>query len=344
MENLLNELTKTGFSVEMFLTAGVFFAAASLLVGWLGKVIFGNNNELGHAVSSAIGILFIYIITVLVLMAGPELEKFKEFLSPLPFVNIEGEQLQLFVYAESTFDAICVQVLSMVILAFLVNLLDTLLPRGDTIMGWFLFRCVTVILGMAAHWLVCQLLTAFLPDVIVNYASVILLGVLVVMLSVGIFRFLVGAAIATVNPIVGALYTFFFANIIGVQLSKSVLTTALLSLLIYALNELGIITISIAAAALMAFVCYRMAFYNPKAKNVDPEQIDIPEGDFDTFNGLVFSQLDEIPGVGEKRKQDLLKAFKSISALSEATLQDLERHVPKNVAYEIYKHFHSEEK
>ena len=254
MENLLNELTNTGFSVEMFLTAGVFFAAAALLTGWLGKVIFGNNNELSHAVSSAIGILFIYIITVLVLMAGPELEEFKGFLSPLPFVDIRGEQLYLFVYASSTFDAICVQVLSMVILAFLVNLLDTMLPRGETIIGWFLFRCVTVVLAMAAHWLVCQLLTAFLPDVIVNYASVILLGVLVAMLAVGIFRFLVGAAIATVNPIVGALYTFFFANIIGVQLSKSVLTTAMLSLLIYALNELGILTISIAAAALMAYL------------------------------------------------------------------------------------------
>lgn len=254
MENLLNELTKTGFSAEMFLTAGVFFAAASLLVGWLGKVIFGDNNELGHAVSSAIGILFIYIITVLVLMAGPELEKFKAFLSPLPFVNIEGDQLHLFRYAEATFDTICTQVLSMVILAFLVNLLDTLLPRGETVIGWFLFRCATVILSIAGHWLVCQLLTAFLPDVVVNYASVILLGILIVMLSVGLFRFLVGAAIATVNPIVGALYTFFFANMIGVQLSKSVLTTALLSLLIYALNEFGILTISIAAAALMAYL------------------------------------------------------------------------------------------
>jgi hypothetical protein len=254
MENLLNELSKTGFSVEMFLTGGVFFAAAALLVGWVSKMVFGKNNEFGHAVSSAIGILFIYIITVLVLMAGPELDKLKGFLSPLPFVNIDGDQLHLFIYSQSTFDVVCTQILSMVILAFLVNLLDTLLPRGESVISWFLFRCVTVILGMAAHWLVCQLLTAFLPDVIVNYASVILLGVLVVMLAVGAFKFLVGIAIATVNPIIGALYTFFFANIIGIQLSKSVLTTALLSLLIFALNELGILTISIAAAALMAYL------------------------------------------------------------------------------------------
>ena len=35
----------------------------------------------------------------------------------------------------------------------------------------------------------------------------------------------------------------------------------------------------LAAVALIALICYRKAFYNPKAKNADPEQIDIPEGD-----------------------------------------------------------------
>ncbi len=35
----------------------------------------------------------------------------------------------------------------------------------------------------------------------------------------------------------------------------------------------------LAAAALISWICYRMAFYNPKAKNIDPEQIDIPEGE-----------------------------------------------------------------
>jgi hypothetical protein len=107
---------------------------------------------------------------------------------------------------------------------------------------------------MGAHWITWQLLTAFLPDVIVTYASTILLGVLVVMLSVGAFKFIIGAAIATVNPIIGALYTFFFANLVGRQISKSVLTTTLLALLIWGLNYLGITTISIALAALMAYL------------------------------------------------------------------------------------------
>lgn len=43
------------------------------------------------------------------------------------------------------------------------------------------------------------------------------------------------------------------------------------------------VLVIVAAAALMtaaiAYVCYRMAFYNPKPKHVDPERIDIPEGE-----------------------------------------------------------------
>ncbi len=33
------------------------------------------------------------------------------------------------------------------------------------------------------------------------------------------------------------------------------------------------------AVALIAYLCYRKAFYNPKVKNVDPETIDIPDGE-----------------------------------------------------------------
>lgn len=58
---------------------------------------------------------------------------------------------------------------------------------------------------------------------------------------------------------------------------------------------------------------------------------------------LRYSKLDDIPGVGPKRKQDLLKQFSSVKAISEATLLELERIVPRVVAKSIYQHFHYEE-
>lgn len=54
---------------------------------------------------------------------------------------------------------------------------------------------------------------------------------------------------------------------------------------------------------------------------------------------LRHSQLDSIAGIGPKRKQDLLKHFKSISAIKNATLDELERILPKTAACAVYMHF-----
>lgn len=52
------------------------------------------------------------------------------------------------------------------------------------------------------------------------------------------------------------------------------------------------------------------------------------------------STLDEIPGIGPKRKEKLLKTFRSISGIAEASVMELEHHLPKNTALEVYRHFH----
>ncbi len=52
------------------------------------------------------------------------------------------------------------------------------------------------------------------------------------------------------------------------------------------------------------------------------------------------SELDKIPGVGERRKNDLLKAFKSIKNVKNAEIEELSAVVPKNTAAAIYKYFH----
>lgn len=57
---------------------------------------------------------------------------------------------------------------------------------------------------------------------------------------------------------------------------------------------------------------------------------------------LRYSELDGIAGIGPKRKQELLKTFKSLSAISQASLQELERLLPKDAAAAVYHHFHSE--
>lgn len=57
---------------------------------------------------------------------------------------------------------------------------------------------------------------------------------------------------------------------------------------------------------------------------------------------LRYSELDGIPGIGPKRKQELLRQFKSIKSIGQATLPELERYLPKDAAMAVYQHFHQE--
>ena len=93
-----------------------------------------------------------------------------------------------------------------------------------------------------------------MPEMIVTYAPVVLLALLILMLLTGALKIIVGALMATVNPVIGALYTFFFANIIGKQIAKAVLTSAILAGLVILLRYLGVTVISIASAALLAYI------------------------------------------------------------------------------------------
>ena len=58
---------------------------------------------------------------------------------------------------------------------------------------------------------------------------------------------------------------------------------------------------------------------------------------------LRYSELDSIAGIGPKRKQDLLKHFKSIAAIKAASMEELLRVLNVPAANSVYDHFHNKE-
>lgn len=237
--------------------AGVLLIG-SILLGAFGRFVFGKKSVLSTAVSSAIGILFIYVVSVVLNISGTQ---FSSLIAPLPFVTIQDETLSFYVF-QGDYTFIATELLSMVILSFLVNLADQWLPKGKNrktkktnIFSWIFFRCLTVVIGYMMHLVVVYLFVTYLPEGIVTYAPVILLGLLLILLLTGALKILVGTILsAAVNPLIGALYTFFFANIVGKQVTKAVLTTAILAGLVWLVNYLGVFSISITAAALIAYL------------------------------------------------------------------------------------------
>ena len=251
MEAITQYLNSLNLDLPYLLKAGGILLIGIILFGSIGRFVFGKKSVLNVAVSSAIAIIFMYALTIVLRIAGVE---FQEFLAPLPFVRFSGDTLYLFTFAGKDYTLICSELLSMIILAFLVNLLDRWLPRGKNIFTWFIFRCLTVILATLAHLIVYGLLTRYLPEGLVTYAPVVLLAVLALMLLTGALKLLVGVALTTVNPLIAALYTFFFANVIGKQVTRAVFTTGIMSLLILALEYVGVAALAVTSAALVVYI------------------------------------------------------------------------------------------
>lgn len=53
------------------------------------------------------------------------------------------------------------------------------------------------------------------------------------------------------------------------------------------------------------------------------------------------SILDEVEGIGEVRKKEIWKHFKSLKRLKEATIEEIRQVVPEKVAQNIYNILHN---
>lgn len=230
----------------------LFFAAASLILGFMGRVFLGKRSSLNHSLSSAMGILFIYAVAMVVYTFKPW--SLDALLSPLPFVRFAGEYLLIIPFQGSPLTIICSELLSLVILAFLVNLLDSLIPQGNSAVSWIFLRLLTVILAMVFHILIDWAFKTYLPGALVTYAPTILLVILAATLLMGLLNLVLSVVLTAVNPIFGALYTFFFSNIIGKQLSKAVFTSAIISAVVFLFGHFGYTVICVSAAALTAYI------------------------------------------------------------------------------------------
>lgn len=251
MESIVSYFSEIGIDFWLFLKIAGIIILGSLLLSCISRFIFRKQTLLGYAVSSSIVIIFIYVVMVLIMTVVTEL---RFLVTPLPFVSISQESIRFFRFENAGYTVVAAQLLSMIILAFLVNLVDTWLPKGKNILSWTWWRFLTVALGFVLHYAVTWLFNRYLPYGIITYAPVILLAILLLMLMTGALRFLLGAILATVNPLIAALYTFFFATLIGKQITKAILTTAILSGIIVLLQDLGITALSLVPGALVAYI------------------------------------------------------------------------------------------
>lgn len=230
----------------------LYFAAASLVLGGISRVVLGKRSSLSHALSSVMAVLFIYTITVVLYTFKPW--NLDILLSPLPFVTFSDHYLIVHPITDLAFPALCTQLLSLLILSFLINLVDTLIPEGEGIVSWLLLRLITVLGSFALHLLVSWAFRTYLPDALVTYAPAVLLGILLILLASGVISLILGLVIAITSPFLGAMYTFFFSNIVGKQISKAIFTGGIICGILWLLEHFGLVVILITPAALLTYI------------------------------------------------------------------------------------------
>lgn len=246
-----NELHKV---VELLPTMKliVMLMAATMLFGIAFRLLFGRNSSMNKAMSSAIGILFIYAVTIVIHTLNPW--KLIRYTSPLPFVVFQDKTMVLLPFRNAEASVLYGQILSLVILCFLVNLLDSLMPQGKSGFSWFLSRVLMVIFSMVLHLFASGLIRLFLPELLVEYAPIALLLILVSFLLLGLSKIILGIVLTAVNPFIGALYAFFFSNRLGKQVTKAVLSTVILCLFFFLLESNGYTVVSITQSALLSYI------------------------------------------------------------------------------------------
>lgn len=226
-------------------------------LGLVFRLFFGRNCAVNRGISGFLEVLFIYAATVTVYTLKPW--NLSQYLAPLPFAIFRGDILIVSYSACSTIPLLCSQLLSLIILCFIVHLLNFVLPRGRSFVPWLLMRAVCVVLAvgvdLAANWA----LNAFLPAVIAESAPVALITVLAVTLLVSLFNPLLCILFTAANPIVGLLYTFFFSNTIGKNLTRAVLSAGMVFALFYGMDYFECIVINITPGALLRYSPFTLA-------------------------------------------------------------------------------------
>ena len=222
-----------------------------LVVGGIFRLCFGQGSVLNTSISSAIEILCLYTINVLIYSFGTKLQ----FLfTPLPFVSVSDDCLHIFPIFDASFREIIGEIVTMMVLTFLMNLLESWLPKGKKVWSWFFFRFLSLAIALCVHYCLSIFLAMVCKEDVLTLIPLILLGIVVLAFFFGCLKAIAGEALSMIDPFLSLFHGFFFKQETGKHLMRAIVTTILLTILVVILNYLSYTSISIAAVAMVTYI------------------------------------------------------------------------------------------
>lgn len=255
LSEFILSLFPEGFDVLDMLKVFAFITAAVVILAVIGKLAFGKGC-LDHAVASAIAILFVYAFFGVLYRLDKALVD--NVVSLLPLIRIDGETLYLFQLKDAGYQALCEQILRVLLLTFMVVALDDLIPDAKNTVSWYILQFIIALVATLAYCFVIHCIDTYWPGLLSSFAPMILVSILVFMLFLGALNVVLSLMLTVVNPLIGAVYTFFLGSAVGKVITKAAFSTLALFALVWFMHALGYSSFSILGGTVIAFLPFML--------------------------------------------------------------------------------------
>ena len=162
---------------------------------------------------------------------------------PLPFLDFQEGNMILMAYEVNekgwvVIPKLCSNITSLLLLALLVNQIYAFKPGNLKTPGWLVFRFFSTLIAIGVYYGVHLVLRKFLNMIpegselqhFMRFVPILLLGALIALFLVAWCKKHMGTFQKVINPAFEGMYGFFFTNRFGVQLTRAMATTLILTL------------------------------------------------------------------------------------------------------------------
>ena len=215
-------------------------------------------------IAASVSILIVYLVCTLIYKFEPI--GLQEYLPPLPFVELDQGSIRLVIYRMNDnglldFPYLCTQIISMLLLAFLVNVIYTSTLDKLKTPGWVVFRAVCTMFSIFVHYGVCRVLKkafSMVPqdsiwELLLYFAPIALLGFLLGLFILAGFKGPMKYLFTEINPTFTGLAGFFFTSKVGSNISRAIWSTTVLTPFAFGLQRLAERLFESSAIAIGAF-------------------------------------------------------------------------------------------
>lgn len=245
---------KFGASLDILSVAKLFIGFMVIVLGisLVSRLFFGRSSALSGSIAASVSILLVYVITVVIYILRPwSLEK---LLSPLPYVSFCAQALVVHPFEGVGFSSFAGQFLAMIELSFLVIISSSLIKSDANAIRWFISHFLAIIVAMLLHLITNWIIKTYLPNLFTELVGTTLFIVLMIGLLGGITKLILSVFIATIHPLLGFLYAFFFSNRIGKCISMSILSAFIVTIVFSIVEYLGFAVIFISPRDLISYI------------------------------------------------------------------------------------------